>query len=113
MLKNKEKNGYYRIINQKTGRLKLVKHYKNGILNGKIIYYWNNGQIRLIGEYENMKRVGIWQTFNLEGKLIMEENYNSEKIFNPAKTFNCSSSNFPISTQYLFGSKCIVIFKLN
>ena len=41
MLKKHKKNGYYRIINQRTGRLKLVKHYKNGLVHGKIIYYWD------------------------------------------------------------------------
>ena len=75
MLKRPKKNGYYRIINQKTGRLKLVKHYKNGLVHGKIIYYWDNGQIRLTGQYDKMHRIGIWQTFDSNGDLIMEENY--------------------------------------
>ena len=76
MLKQNRKNGYYRIINQATGRLKLVKHYKNGILHGKIIYYWDNGQIRLTGQYQNMQRAGVWKTYNSNGELIVEENYN-------------------------------------
>ena len=78
MLKKTKKNGYYRIINQKTGRLKLVKHYKNGLVHGKIIYYWDNGQIRLTGQYDKMRRIGIWQTFDSNGDLIMEENYSRE-----------------------------------
>ena len=76
MLKRQNKNGYYRIINQKTGRLKLVKHYKNDRVHGKIIYYWDNGQIHLTGQYENMRRTGIWKTYDSNGDLIMEENYN-------------------------------------
>ena len=79
MLKKHKKNGYYRIINQKTGRLKLVKHYKNGLVHGKIIYYWDNGQIHLTGQYENMRRIGIWQTYDSNGDLIMEDNYTSQK----------------------------------
>ena len=75
MLKNHKKNGYYRIINHKTGRLKLVKHYKNGLVHGKIIYYWDNGQIRLTGQYEKMRRIGIWKTYDSNGDLIIEENY--------------------------------------
>jgi len=77
MLKKHKKNGYYRIINQKTGRLKLVKHYKNGLVHGKIIYYWDNGQIRLTGQYEKMRRIGIWKTYDSKGELILEENYSS------------------------------------
>ena len=75
MLKKHKKNGYYRIINQRTGLLKLVKHYKNGIVHGKIIYYWDNGQIRLTGQYEEMRRTGIWETYDSNGDLIMENNY--------------------------------------
>jgi len=78
MQKNLKKNGYHRIINQKTGRLKLVKHYKNGLVHGKLIYYWDNGQIRLTGQYDKMRRIGIWHTFDSNGDLIMEENYSRE-----------------------------------
>ena len=78
MLKRQKKNGYSRIINQKTGRLKLVKHYKNGMVHGKIIYYWDNGQIRLTGQYDKMRRIGIWHTFDSNGDLLMEENYSRE-----------------------------------
>ena len=78
MLKKHKKNGYNRIMNQTTGRLKLVKHYKNGMVHGKIIYYWDNGCVRLTGQYEKMRRIGIWKTYNSKGDLIMEENYNSQ-----------------------------------
>tara|TARA_Y100001970_G_C13807892_1_gene638450 strand:- start:288 stop:563 length:276 start_codon:yes stop_codon:yes gene_type:complete len=83
MLKRSKKNGYYRIINQKTGRLKLVKHYKDGIVHGKIIYYWDNGQIRVIGQYENMKRAGIWKTYDSNGNLILEQNYDEVESQKP------------------------------
>jgi antitoxin component YwqK of YwqJK toxin-antitoxin module len=75
MLKKHKKNGCHRIINQKTGRLKLVKFYKDGNIHGQILYYWDNGQLRLTGQYVNMRRVGIWKTYDSIGKLIMEENY--------------------------------------
>ena len=78
MLKKPKKNGYYKLINKKTGRLKLVKHYKNGVVHGKIIYYWDNGEIRLTGQYENMIRTGIWKTYDTDGSLIVEENYNTD-----------------------------------
>ncbi|MDP6853466.1 MAG: hypothetical protein QF472_05900 [Candidatus Marinimicrobia bacterium] len=78
MLKKPKKNGYYKLINQKTGRLKLVKQYKNGVVHGKIIYYWDNGEIRLTGQYENMRRTGSWKTYNINGSLILEENYNTD-----------------------------------
>ena len=70
-----KKNGYHRIINQKTGRLKLVKHYKNGYVHGKIIYYWDNGQVRLTGQYNKMHRIGTWTTYESNGDLLYEKNY--------------------------------------
>ena len=75
MLKKPKKNGYYRLINQKTGRVKILKHYKNGLVHGKIIYFWDNGKIRLTGQYENMRRVDTWKTYDPNGDLILEENY--------------------------------------
>ena len=78
MLKKPKKNGYYKLINQKTGKVKILKHYKNGIVHGKIIYYWDNGEIRLIGQYENMRRIGTWQTFDPNGTLILEENFSNQ-----------------------------------
>ena len=75
MLKKTKNNGFYRLINQKTGKVKILKHYKNGMVHGKIIYYWDNGQIHLIGQYDTMKRVGIWKTYDSTGSLIIEENY--------------------------------------
>ena len=78
MLKKTKKNGYYRLVNQKTGKVKILKHYKNGIVHGKILYYWDNGQVHLIGQYEKMRRVGTWKTYDSEGALILEENYNSQ-----------------------------------
>ena len=78
MLKKTKKNGYYRLINQKTGKVKILKHYQNGIVHGKLLYYWDNGQVHLTGQYEKMNRVGIWKTYDSEGALILEENYNSQ-----------------------------------
>ena len=78
MLKKPKKNGYFRLINQKTGKVKIIKHYKNGIVHGKLLYYWDNGQVHLTGQYEKMNRVGIWKTYDSEGTLILEENYNSQ-----------------------------------
>ena len=78
MLKKTKKNGYFRLINKNTGRLKVVKHYNNGLLNGKIIYYWDNGQIHLTGQYENRHRIGHWKTYDLNGDLILEEDYNRQ-----------------------------------
>lgn len=75
MQKHQKKNGYHRLINQKTGQVKLIKSYKDGVVHGKIVYYWDNGQVRLSGQYNKMRRVGIWKNYDSTGNLIFEENY--------------------------------------
>ena len=77
MLKKPKNNGYYRLINQRTGRVKVLKHYKDGNVHGKFIFYWDNGQVHLTGQYDQMKRVGIWKTFDSNGDLILEENFDT------------------------------------
>jgi antitoxin component YwqK of YwqJK toxin-antitoxin module len=78
MQKQHKKNGYHKLINQKTGKLKLIKNYKDGAVHGKIIYYWDNGNIRLSGQYNKTHRVGIWKNYDNQGQIIFEENYNIE-----------------------------------
>ena len=79
MLKKIE-NGLNEIINSQTGRIKLVKHYKNGLVDGEIIYYWDNGQIRLTGQYKEMCRVGIWTNYDSNGDILLEEDCNKNEM---------------------------------
>jgi len=73
-------NGLNKIINAQTGRIKLVKHYKNGLVDGEIIYYWDNGQIRLTGQYKEMCRVGIWTNYDSNGDILLEEDCNKNEM---------------------------------
>ena len=73
-------NGLNKIINAQTGRIKLVKHYKNGLVDGEIIYYWDNGQIRLTGQYEAMDRVGTWIHYDSNGDILLEEDCNKNEM---------------------------------
>ena len=79
MLKKIE-NGLNKIINTQTGRIKLVKHYKNGLVDGEIKYYWDNGQIRLTGQYKEMRRSGTWTNYDSNGDILLEEYYDNNKI---------------------------------
>ena len=73
-------NGLNKIINAQTGRIKLVKHYKNGLVDGEIIYYWDNGQIRLKGQYKEMCRVGTWKNYDSNGDILLEEDCNKNEM---------------------------------
>ena len=79
MLKKIE-NGLNKIINAQSGRIRLVKHYKNGLVDGKIIYYWDNGQTRLKGQYEEMHRTGTWTNYDSNGDILLEEDCNKNEM---------------------------------
>ena len=64
------------------GELNWYVGYQQGgaspdVHDGKYIYYWENGQIHIPGQYDKMKRIGTWSTFDPDGNLILEENYDS------------------------------------
>ena len=59
----------------KNGKPKQEKNYKNGDLNGNLISYWENGRIHTKGKYENNQRIGIWETYDKRGKLLLTEEY--------------------------------------
>jgi len=75
MQKRYVRNGKFSIKNKKTGYTVIEKSYKEGILHGPLKYYWNNGNIRVQGSYLNQKRSGNWKNFDVNGKIILEENY--------------------------------------
>ena len=68
------------MVNRKTGKLKLVKNYLNDLLHGEYVYYWDNGNVRFRGKYENSQRIGIWRSFSKTGEVISEEIFKSSKI---------------------------------
>ena len=85
MLKKPKNNGYHRLINQRTGKIKILKHYKNSLIHGKFIFYWDNGQVHLTGQYDKSKRIGNWKTYDSNGNLILEENFNNLNPHNEKK----------------------------
>ena len=74
------KNGTCNVVNRKTGKLKLVKNYLNDLLHGEYVYYWDNGNVRFRGKYENSQRIGIWRSFSKTGEVILEEIFKSSII---------------------------------
>ena len=84
------KNGTCRIINRKTGKFKLVKNYLNDLLHGEYVYYWDNGNVRFRGKFEQSQRVGIWRSFNKSGEIIIEEIFKSAKILSIPRTVSYS-----------------------
>ena len=49
-------------------------------MDGEIIYYWDNGQIRLTGQYKEMCRVDIWTHYDSSGNMLLEEYYDNNEV---------------------------------
>ena len=74
------KNGTCRVINNKTGKLKLKKNYLNDLLHGEYVYFWDDGSVRFRGKFEHSQRIGIWRSFNKSGEIIFEEIFKATRI---------------------------------
>lgn len=55
------------------GILNQLYTFKDGILNGIYISYFDNGNINVKGKYLNGEKNGIWEFFNQKGVLIKKE----------------------------------------
>ena len=84
------KNGTYRVLNRKTGKLKLIKNYLNDLLHGEYVYFWDNGNVRFRGKFEHSQRVGIWRSFSKSGDIIIEEIFKAAKILSIPVTISYS-----------------------
>ncbi len=50
-------------------------HYEHGIRHGYSIVKYPNGAIHYNGEYDMDQQVGIWKSYDLQGKLTEEKDY--------------------------------------
>lgn len=53
----------------------LIANYDNGIVTGKFQKFYGNGKLMEEGVYDKMKKVGIWNYYDEEGKLNKSENH--------------------------------------
>ena len=63
------------MVYYKNGKPKQEKNYKNGNLSGNLFSYWENGTIHTRGKYKGNRRIGVWETFDKNGKLLLSEIY--------------------------------------
>ncbi len=55
----------------------IQKEDSSFVKNGKFEYYYENGQVRDSGVYENNKRIGLWAHFDKNGVLIYKQDFHS------------------------------------
>jgi uncharacterized protein len=60
--------------------LKEELNFKNGILNGLRISYYNNGQIKRQGIYKDGRYNGIWKAYDESGTQVFEAEYKMDML---------------------------------
>jgi antitoxin component YwqK of YwqJK toxin-antitoxin module len=58
------------------GTLKMESAYKNGLRDGKQIFYYPNGKVYYNGAYTADEKSGIWEYYTVEGVSDTIINYN-------------------------------------
>ena len=71
-------NEFRRItIRNRSGKVILIKNYKNNKLSGKVESYWPNGQVHVKGQYTEGVRSGTFKTYSDKGEVLLEEKYSN------------------------------------
>ncbi|TNE74209.1 MAG: hypothetical protein EP333_05905 [Bacteroidetes bacterium] len=71
---DKQRHGKWSFYNEKGIEI-TVTYYDHGKKHGHSIVKYPNGVVYYYGEYQNDKMVGVWKTFDENGKLITEKDY--------------------------------------
>ena len=69
---------YYGIGNKNIYSKKKVENYKNGILGGQFIHYFEMGEINSVGNYQDGKLEGDYIYYDLRGKIYWEGSYKDD-----------------------------------
>jgi antitoxin component YwqK of YwqJK toxin-antitoxin module len=65
----------------RNGDLFITGAYRNGKLDGKFYSYYRNGMKKMEFEYDLGNRIGTWESFSKDGKLIKKVLYKDGKEF--------------------------------
>ncbi len=59
----------------KSQRPMSVYNYKNGQRHGEFKEYFDSGKLKISGAYENNKKVGVWDSYHVDGGKMAMERY--------------------------------------
>lgn len=85
LIKNQEKLLFEKGFRNEIGN---IMFNINNVIKASYTEYWNNGNIKIRGQYKNGQKNGCWDDFNDSGKLIITEYWMTN---NDGKEFNYGS----------------------
>lgn len=87
-MKGRERIGQWTYFHNNSDRLMMTENYKNGILNGEKIIYFDNGQVAEKASYTNGVLHGERILYSEKGVVLEHLNYEEGKLHGPAKFYN-------------------------
>lgn len=76
------KDGLWTAYNKENKKLIFKGNFIQGVLDGKVYYYYNNGKLKKIEQYRLGVANGNWQyyDYNQQGHIVLIENYRNGKL---------------------------------
>jgi len=75
---NNKRNGKWEAFFQNGNRWS-ENNYVEGVFHGPYLVWYENGQLRIKGQYDMGKKVGLWELYDESGKVISIEEPNSNQ----------------------------------
>ena len=82
------------------GAIRSIRRYKNGYDHGEWRFYYDNGQLEVIGEFFNGEKIGQWKYFYENGSLKNIQSYNEKGVRTGKWVKYDSIGNIIETTQY-------------
>ena len=71
--------GYYVQLDKKK-RIRNLRHFNDGILDGPVVNWWESGLKQLVGQYRLGKKDGLWTTWTAKNVKSTEQNFFNGKL---------------------------------
>lgn len=91
-MKGKVRVGKWVYYHPGTEKVMKEEHYENGVLHGKQITYFDNGNITKTEEFEHGELHGVVKVYNPDGKLRRYLTYENGELNGPAKFYDADGN---------------------
>jgi len=85
---NRKREGKWEYYHNRSGNVMTIENYKNDVLEGQRVIYYENKQISETAEYQQGKKEGKQLVYSVKGVLIKEFTYKNDMLEGVNKFFN-------------------------
>lgn len=91
--------------NDKSQIVSSISNYKDGVLEGEFVEYFDGGSIKEKGNYLNGKKSGFWMKYSITGSIMIEESFKEGLRNGWTKSFDESGKE--VGKQYYLQGRVI------